>query len=58
MRLGAIDPDGDLSAGGTKLLEESAISPDPQILLRYLHLSARVHVTHSFTKKYKLLAWQ
>lgn len=38
VRLGAVDPDGDLSAGGTKFLEESAISPDPQVLLCDLHL--------------------
>lgn len=46
MRLSAIDPDGDLSAGRTELLEEAAICPDPQVLLRYLHLGARVNVTH------------
>lgn len=47
MRLCAIDPDGDLSAGRTELLEEAAICPDPQVLLRYLHLGARVNVTHT-----------
>lgn len=45
MRLSAIDPDGDLSAGGAELLEEATIRPDPQVLLRYLHLGARVNVT-------------
>lgn len=53
MRLGAIDADGDLSARGTELLEESAVSSDPQVLLRYLHLGARVNVTHSETQKKK-----
>lgn len=46
MRLGAVNSDGDLSAGGTELLEEAAVRPDPQVLLRYLHLGARVNVTH------------
>lgn len=41
MRLGAVDPDGDLSAGGAELLEESAVSPDPQVLLCDLHLRRR-----------------
>lgn len=49
MRLGAIDADGYLGARGTELLEESAISSDPQVLLRYLHLGARLNVTHSKT---------
>lgn len=38
MRLCAVDADGDLGAGGTELLEESAVSPDPQILFGDLHL--------------------
>lgn len=38
MRLCAVDADGDLSAGGTELLEESAVRPDPQVLLGDLHL--------------------
>lgn len=38
MRLRAVDPDGDLSAGGTELLEESAVRPDPQVLLCDFHL--------------------
>lgn len=54
MRLGAIDADGDLSARGTELLEEPAISSDPQVLLRYLHLGARVNVTHLETLKKKM----
>lgn len=54
MRLGAVDPYGDLSTGGTKLLEESAVSPDPQVLLCDLHLRRgkrnQVHtVTRSLT---------
>lgn len=50
MRLGAIDPDGDLCAGGAQLLEEPAVGPDPQILLGYLHLRVRVNITHYFTE--------
>ena len=38
MRLGAVDPDGDLGAGGAKFLKESAVGPDPQVLLCDLHL--------------------
>lgn len=38
MRLGPVDPDGYLSAGGAKFLEESAVGPDPQVLLCDLHL--------------------
>lgn len=38
MGLCAVDPYGDLSAGGTKFLEESAVSPDPEVLLCDLHL--------------------
>lgn len=55
MRLGAVDPYGDLSAGGTKLLEESAVSPDPQVLLCDLHLGTenedQVAQTHSLELK-------
>ena len=38
VRLGAVNPDGDLRAGGAQFLKESSVSPDPQILLRDLHL--------------------
>lgn len=63
MRLGAVDPYGDLSAGGTKLLEESAVSPDPEVLLGDLHLRRENEnqvdaVTHSFTFFRKSLASQ
>lgn len=52
MRLGAVDADGDLGAGGAELLEQSAVSPDPQVLLRYLHLRART--THRLTLRASL----
>ena len=56
MGLGAVNPDGDLRAGGTKLLEESAIGPDPQVLLCDLHLGMEGEIqrdasTNSFTLK-------
>lgn len=50
VRLCAIDPDGDLGAGGAELLEEAAVCPDPQVLLRYLHLGARGNVKQAGKK--------
>lgn len=38
MRLSAVDPNGNFSTGRTKFLEESAVSPDPQIFLCDFHL--------------------
>lgn len=39
--LRAVDADGNLRAGGAELLEEAAVRPDPQVVLRDLHLSSR-----------------
>lgn len=63
MRLGAVDPYGDLGAGGTKLLEESAVSPDPQVLLCDLHLRRENEnredaITRSLPQTYISLARQ
>lgn len=58
MRLGAIDPDGDLSAGRTELLEEATVRADPQVVLRDLHLGARESTSHGgkVTRGYGLMA--
>ena len=36
--LGAVDAYWNLSTGGAQLLEQSAVRPDPQVLLCHLHL--------------------
>lgn len=38
MQLRPVNADGDLSAGGAELLEEAPVGPDPQVVLRDLHL--------------------
>lgn len=42
MGLCPIDPDRNFSAGGAELLEQSAVSADPQILLFYFHLEREI----------------
>lgn len=43
VRLRTVNADGDLSTGGTELLEESAVSPDPQVLFCDFHLRTGVN---------------
>lgn len=47
--LRAVDADGNLRAGGAELLEEAAVRPDPQVVLRDLHLSSRAQTATSIS---------
>ena len=42
MGLCPIDPDRNFGAGGAELLEQSAVSADPQIFLFYFHLEREI----------------
>lgn len=55
VRLGPVDTDGDLCAGRTKLLEESAVRPDPQVLLRDFHLRTEINQLLSSAHYYYFL---